>query len=51
MERSYFYKEDKETFYRQIGELYSKTLRKSNILSMYKKDDWSNVLGFTLTLK
>lgn len=48
MERSIFYKKDKNTFYKEINKLYNDIIYKTYILKKYKRNDWSNVLWFTL---
>ncbi len=51
MERSTFYRDDAESFYEKLGKMYSSILSKTKALFDYEKEDWSNVLGFTLKLK
>ena len=51
MERSIFYKKDKNSFYKEINKLYQEIIEKTNITKKYDKNDWSNILWFSLDYK
>lgn len=48
MERSVIFQNNPESFYKDIELLYKRVLDTSSFQENYSKEEWSNVLGFTL---